>query len=121
MNTLIKNTFGGLSSRYYLRQIFFGLLLSTLYIVFVIWSGRSVSIPTALIIAIHTFLYPYSRFAYETLISFFIGDNVFLVNAIFMLIIKFITMMLCWGFAIFIAPFSLAYLYYRNSKLGDSL
>lgn len=44
------------------------------------------------------------------------GQNVFFINAIIMLVAKFITMVLCWLFAIFIAPIGLAYLYYYHTK-----
>ncbi len=67
-------------------------------------------------IFVSTFLYPYSRFIYESIMDFLMGKNVFFVNAILMLGVKLFTMMLCWGFAIFVAPVGLAYLYYHHSK-----
>lgn len=63
-----------------------------------------------------TLLYPYSRFVYESIIGFVMGENVFFVNAILMLITKFFTMTMCWVFAIFVAPIGFAYLYYHHSK-----
>lgn len=63
-----------------------------------------------------TLLYPYSRFVYESIIGFIMGENVFIVNAILMLFAKFFTMAMCWVFAIFVAPVGLAYLYYHHSK-----
>lgn len=65
---------------------------------------------------INTLLYPYSRFVYESIVSFIMGENVFIVNAIFMLASKFVTMAMCWAFSIFVAPIGLAYLYYHHSK-----
>ncbi len=67
-------------------------------------------------IVLNTLLYPYYRFVYERIVGFILGENVFLVNAIFMLIVKLFTMMICWMFAVFVAPVGLAYLYYQNSK-----
>ncbi len=69
-----------------------------------------------LFIAISTLLYPYSRFVYDSIIGFIMGENVFFVNAIKLLIIKFTTMTLCWVFSIFVAPIGLAYLYFHHSK-----
>lgn len=71
------------------------------------------------LLAINTFLYPYSRFVYESIVSFIMGNNVFFVNAIFMVVVKIFTMLLCWSFAIFIAPIGLAYLYYHHSKAAS--
>lgn len=74
------------------------------------------SIGMLLFTVFSTLLYPYSRFVYESIVRFIMGENVFFVNAIFMLITKFITMLMCWGVAIFVAPIGLAYLYYHHSK-----
>lgn len=63
-----------------------------------------------------TILYPYSRFVYESIIGFVMGQNVFYVNAIFMFVTKFLTMAMCWVFAIVVAPIGLAYLYFHHSK-----
>ncbi|EEH2567400.1 hypothetical protein GYD59_002107 [Salmonella enterica] len=67
---------------------------------------------------INALFYPYARFVYEQVISFIMGENVFFINAIVMLMAKVITMCLCWIFSIFIAPVGLAYLYYYHSR-GD--
>jgi hypothetical protein len=76
------------------------------------------SIPVGLLIfsIISTLLYPYSRFVYESIVGFIVGNHVFFVNTIPLVITKFFTMALCWGAAIFIAPVGLAYLYFHHSK-----
>lgn len=62
-------------------------------------------------------LYPYSRFVYHSITDFIFGNNMFIVNAFLMLILKFLMMMMiCWFFAIFIAPIGLLYLYYHHTK-----
>lgn len=68
------------------------------------------------VFVISTLLYPYSRFVYESIIGFVLGNNVFFLNAVIMMIAKLITMLLCWLLAIFIAPIGLAYLYFYHSK-----
>ena len=93
--SFIKKTFGGLSSPYYLRQLFFGAIFTALLIVL---------------------MYKYSRFVYESVADFIFGDNVFFVNALFLLVAKFITMLLCYGFAFVIAPLGLLYLYFYHTK-----
>jgi hypothetical protein len=40
------------------------------------------------------------------------------VNALLMMFVKLTTMALCWGYAIFIAPVGLAFLYYCHNKNG---
>jgi len=113
--SFIKKTFGGLSSPYYLRQVFFGGIFSAFLFV-LLSQGGDKRIFSYFIFIANTFLYPYSRFVYESVADFIFGDNVFFVNALFLLVAKFITMLLCYGFAFVIAPLGLLYLYFYHTK-----
>ena len=117
MHPVIQKTLSGLSKQYFFRQFFFGLAIAA-FIFFMSTQGGERSMPINMVIftIVNTLLYPYSRFVYESIIGFVMGENVFFVNAIFMLITKFFTMAMCWAFAIFVAPIGLAYLYYRHSQ-----
>ena len=55
------------------------------------------------------------KFRYEKILPL-VGDNVFFVNVILLMVVKFTTMLLCYAFAMFIAPIGLAYLYYYHTK-----
>lgn len=118
MRPIIQKTFGGLTPQYYFRQVIFG----SLFPIFLVWassqSPNSHEIQMGLLtfFIINTVLYPYSRFFYESIIDFIMGKNVFFVNALMLLITKFITMSLCWIGAIFIAPIGLAYLFFKHSR-----
>lgn len=116
MHPVIQKTLGGLSPQYYFRQFFFGLVVAAFIFFMSTQGGRSMPIGMLLFIVVNTFLYPYSRFVYESIVGFIMGENVFFVNAIFMMISKFVTMAMCWAFAIFVAPIGLAYLYFYHSK-----
>ena len=117
MSAVVKNTFGGLSSQYYVRQLFFSLVFLTFFMLTL--DGVSYRLPMGMlaVVGVNTFLYPYSRYAYESIVGVIVGQNVSYANTTFALLVKLITMGVCWGFAIFIAPIELAYLYYRNSKI----
>lgn len=119
--SFLSKTLGGLSKDYYIRQFLFGSIFFTFMAVIgynnYSHTGNSSIFLTNIILGlICLFLYPYSRFVYESIIEYILGNNVFFVNALFMLIIKFITMMLCFVFAVFIAPIGLTYLYFYHSK-----
>ncbi|WP_253306915.1 hypothetical protein [unidentified bacterial endosymbiont] len=116
MHPIVQKTLGGLSKEYYFRQFIFGLIFPAFIIFMDIPGKNSTPISVYLLFAVNTTLYPYSRFVYESIVDFIMGDNVFFVNAIFMLIVKIFTMLLCWSFAIFISPIGLLYLYYHHSK-----
>ena len=117
MYPLIQKTFGGLSPQYYIRQLIFGILIAA-FVHYMSTQGGNQSIQPGMMfyIIVSTFFYPYSRFVYESIVRYIMGENIFFINAILMLIVKFITMILCWAFSIFIAPVGLAYLYYQHSK-----
>lgn len=116
MHPVIAKTFGGLSLNYYVRQFLFGLIFPAFFIFMQSQTTQPTSIGTYFFLAISTLLYPYSRFVYESIIGFIMGENVFFINSIVMLFTKLITMLICWTCAIFIAPIGLAYLYYYHSK-----
>ncbi|EEW2040094.1 hypothetical protein ACPTC0_004676 [Escherichia coli] len=115
-----RKTFGGLNSSYYFRQLVFGGAIAA----FLIWLGtqtnHGINIPTIMIIVANAFIYPYSRFVYESIVSFIMGDNVFYINAIFMLSVKLGMMLACWFFAFCIAPVGLIYLYFVHSKQSQT-
>lgn len=118
MQSFFAKTFGGLTTSYYVRHLFFGLLIAALILWTVASSRTGLSGKFGLIamVVISTLLYPYSRFVYESIIGFIMGGNVFFVNAILMLAVKATMMIMCWAFAIFVAPVGLAYLYWHNSR-----
>jgi len=117
MNSIIKKSFGGLTLQYYVRQFLFGLIFPAI-IVFVLTEGESneLTIFITLFCVINTILYPYSRFVYESIIGYVVGDNFIISNMLVFVITKIMTMCLCWSAAIFIAPVGLIYLYFYHSK-----
>jgi hypothetical protein len=116
MHSVFAKTFGGLSPQYYVRHFLFGLEFPAFLYFMTTRSPHPMPIGMILLLVVNTLLYPYARFVYEGVMSFIMGGNVFFVNAALMILVKLFTMLLCWIFALFIAPVGLAYLYYRHSK-----
>ena len=119
--SFLSKTLGGLSKAYYTRQFLFGLIFFIL-IVAISYNGYNYTGNTSILVTniilglICLLLYPYSRFVYESIIEYILGNNVFFVNAPLMLVTKLITMAICFIFSIFIAPIGLIYLYFYHSK-----
>ena len=119
--SFLSKTLGGLSKAYYTRQFLFGLIFFIL-IVAISYNGYNYTGKTSILVTniilglICLLLYPYSRFVYESIIEYILGNNVFFVNAPLMLVTKLITMAICFIFSIFIAPIGLIYLYFYHSK-----
>lgn len=130
MHPIIAKTFCGLTLAYYSRQLFFGLIIAALFIWLNMNSTQSLTVGAIAFATISTLLYPYSRFVYESIVGFIRGDKtssgeivVVVYNdssiwPLIELIVKLIMMILCWAFAIFIAPIGLGYLYFYHSKTG---
>jgi hypothetical protein len=118
MASFFWKTFGGLQPAYYFRHLFFGLMIPALmylgskdsahppsWEIYLYWFGSTV-------------LYPYSRFVYESIVGFIVGDNVFYLNAWILLFWKLLTMFACWALAVGLAPLGLTYLYVCHSRRG---
>ena len=121
MNDIFRKTLGGLTREYYFRQFFFGVILSVVFFYMRTQGDFSkLEIRDIFIIAVNTLLYPYSRFVYESIINFLLGDNAFWTSGIvlyFVMVFKVTMMFMCWAAAIFIAPVGLLYLYYVNRNI----
>lgn len=118
---IFEKTFGGLSREYYFREFIFGLIFVALF--FYPYYAKGMTIPPIGVILtaiLSQILYPYSRFVYHSITDFIFGNNMFIVNAFLMLILKFL-MMICWFFAIFIAPIGLLYLYLSSHKRREKI
>ena len=119
--SFLSKTLGGLSKAYDTRQFLFGLIFF-IFIVAISYNGYnhtgkiSILVTNSILGLICLLLYPYSRFVYESIIEYILGDNVFFINAPLMLVTKLITMAICFIFSIFIAPIGLIYLYFYHSK-----
>lgn len=116
MHPVLRKTLGGLSPQYYVRQLFFALLIAGVYLMVFMQSARPLAAGPLVFLGISTLLYPYARFVYESCVDFLVGGNLFVLPALLMLLVKLITMVMCFVMAIFIAPVGLAYLYWHHSK-----
>ena len=114
MQDIFWKTFGGLSKEYYLRQLFFGGLMAA-FMIFVVFSGKA-DIGRYAFILISLGLYPYSRFVYESICNFILGDNILIFNAAIMMFFKLFVIIICFIMAMFIAPVGMLYLYFHHSK-----
>ncbi|MCW9718731.1 MULTISPECIES: hypothetical protein [unclassified Avibacterium] len=118
--SLISKTFGGLNKAYYFRHLFFGVVIFILLELLIFNAGKGIIdhkfILSTLMFLIFTLLYPYSRFVYESIVGYIFGENVFIVNAILLLITKMVTMLICFMFSWIIAPIGLVFLYFYHTK-----
>ncbi len=108
--------FKGLTTGYFFRQLFFGALIAGLIIYIDLQGGMPPKYELIAMAIVNTILYPYSRFAYESIMEFILGNNIFIHNSLVFFMWKFITMTLCWALAIFIAPIGLFFIFFYQKK-----
>ncbi|MDE1311644.1 hypothetical protein [Vibrio aestuarianus] len=77
MKEFLRCTFGGLKTSYLIRQYIFGVLIAAFYFNAATSNGQVLSLGTMAMFAINTLLYPYSRFVYESIVEFVLGENTF--------------------------------------------
>lgn len=118
MHPVLARSVGGLPPGYYVRQFLFGLLFPVVLFLFSTHGKAVLALPLHLqvILALDTLLYPYSRFVYGSVVSYIVGDTVLVLPAFVYGAVKLFTMLFCWGFAFFVAPVGLVWLYFRNVR-----
>lgn len=115
MANFLKKTFGALTLGYLIRQYLFCLIFVVPLFCLIMFKFKNPeSIYLGICILIQWGLYPYSRFVYEGVVNYIVGDNLFIVRTELFLIVKIWTMALCFGFAWLLAPLGLLYLYFRS-------
>lgn len=115
----IKKAFSGLNTQYYFRQLFFA---TGMALIFLLGGWGKFALRDFLLIAVSVPLYPYSRFVYESVVRFVMGENIFFTNVFIFFVLKIATMLLCFFLAVFIAPLGLIYLYLyvKGNESGDA-
>lgn len=116
MHEVLRKTLGGLSGAYLARQLFFGSIPLILFIAMVATGKASFSFGQVLFFIVNGLLYPYSRFVYESVAGFLLGQNQFFVNAVWLLMVKVFTMSACWAFALLVAPIGFIYLFLHHTQ-----
>ncbi len=118
MHPVLERTFGCLSREYYVRQFLFGLIIPAVIARVFIEHPTHLPFWMICLLVVNSLLYPYARFAFECVAGFLFGRMVVAVPLLVLLVVKAGIMALCWGYAIFIAPVTLACLYFLHGR-GD--
>lgn len=122
---IVVFSFKGLKPSYYWRHFVLGAIVPVIIIglrIYVGFSNPEISTGTAVIgilsyIAGALFLlilYPFSRFAYESIVEFVMGNNVIISNALLFLTYKYISYAILLCFSFVIAPIGMIILFFYN-------
>ena len=113
--------FKGLKPSYYWRHFILGGILPIIFIGYGIYSlfhNPNVTlydvVTTSFLLLTMLVLYPFSRFAYESIVEFVMGNNVIIANAMLIFIYKYLSYALLLTLSWFIAPIGMIILFFYN-------
>ena len=119
MASFFSRTFGSLTNRYYFRNFIIGAIYCAL-LIFLLWGSKSSNKYIFMFLAVlNTFLFPYARFVWDSIVDFILGDNHFILGGnvlLFSMFLKLIILLFIWYFAIIIAPIGLLYLFFASKN-----
>lgn len=116
----IKRIFGGLNTSYLIRAYLISLYwfapLMIMEIYFALNSERGVNFPFVAFATVSTLLFPFAKLVWDELSELLLGNNIFIMDAFFSILLKLFISAILWVFAIFIAPFGILYLWHRTRE-----
>lgn len=122
---ILRKTVGGLSREYYWRHFLIAAALVVLPILTMFYmvgakelgfSYQPQMIVVVVLVVLMLLVYPYSRFVYDSLAGFLMGDSVYLINPVLLLFWRLFVFFICMQFSFVLAPAGMIYLYYYHTK-----
>ena len=113
--SIFSRIFGTVDRTYLIRAYCIGIAFFALMMFFATrgtWHTSNYS--GVAIYAVSTLLFPFSKLVWDTLFGAALGNNLIIMNALVLFLIKFFINGMLWGFAILIAPLGIGYLLYRS-------
>ena len=114
----IKRIFGSVQPGYLIRAY----VLSAAFMAFMTWMMLSLDgakpmhdrAATLAVFGVGALLFPFSKLVWDEIKRVMMGETVFFMNAIVLMVLKVLVNFFLWGFSIFIAPVGILYLWFRS-------
>lgn len=114
----VKRIFGSVQPRYLIRAY----VLSAAFMAFMTWMMLSLDgakpmhyrAATLAVFGVGALLFPFSKLVWDEIKRVMMGETVFFMNAILLMVLKVLVNFFLWGFSIFIAPLGILYLWFRS-------
>lgn len=103
---------------YLVRSYLIGLIFFALIVVMTFGAENRSGTPIGLLVyaALSTLLFPFAKLVWDELRDLAFGNNIVLMNAIFLFMLKLFINLFLWAFAIFVAPLGILYLWFRSRQ-----
>ena len=106
----IRRIFGSVERSYLIRAYIFG----ALFFAFVMALGPRANAFLTVYFAICTVLFPFAKLVWDEAKSVILGNNIFFLPALILVVLKLFINILLWAFALFVAPLGILYLAMRT-------
>lgn len=109
----------GLSSAYYWECFIKGAIVPVILVAIYIYTGKA-SVSQILLYSLGWLVllifYPFSRFVYDSLMNFLMGNTIFITNAVLLFTWRYLVYAILLCFSIFIAPIGWIILFFINKS-----
>ena len=114
----LRRIFGGLQPSYLIRSYLVGLIFFSLMIGMALNAETKNGSPVGLIVfaSLSTLLFPFAKLVWDELRDLAFGNNVIFMNAMMLIMLKWLVNGFLWAFAIFVAPIGILYLWLRTRQ-----
>ncbi|MFB7881673.1 hypothetical protein [Brevundimonas diminuta] len=114
----IKRIFGSVQPRYLIRAY----VLSAAFMALMVWMTLSAGGAQPLhdraaalaVFGVGALLFPFSKLVWDEIKRVMMGETVFFMNTLMLMVLKVLVNFFLWGFSIFIAPLGILYLWFRS-------
>lgn len=115
MNVL-KRIFGGLNTQYMVRAYVIGAVFYALMIFIAFQGEKGVGEKSAVLLyfGLCTLLFPFAKLVWDQIKGFILGETFLILPIVFLYPAKLIVNVILFSFAVFIAPFGMAFIWFKT-------
>lgn len=115
---MLGRILNGVERTYLIRAWLIGACFFALMVVVAFQAKSGAQVAPLLYFAVCTLLFPFSKLVWDELKNLILGQNLFLMNALILVVLKLFINALLWGFAPFVAVIGIGYIWYRTKSNG---
>ncbi len=114
--SFFRTIFGYFNPRYLLRSYVISAIFFAMIILVMSNSNKDLGTGFWLFMTLNALLFPFAKYLWDEGRSFLLGDNIFILPALFMLLVKYFINAILWSMAILLAPISILWIWTRTRR-----
>ncbi|KAB0537746.1 MULTISPECIES: hypothetical protein [Pseudochrobactrum] len=113
---MLGRILNGVERTYLIRAWLIGACFFALMVTVALQAKNGAQFAPLFYFAICTLMFPFSKLVWDELKNLVMGQNIFLMNALILMMLKLFINALLWAFAPFIAIIGIGYIWYRTKS-----